>query len=97
MLIFAFIVDKLGEVYETPYGGLERWHMQLGEEDEEYMRWMRVARPADRPYCELTLEQVTLDPERVSGVAHGGARVEHACVTPVGGRRDPAGTHGAAQ
>jgi hypothetical protein len=37
MLIFAFIVDKLGEVYETPYGGLERWHMQLGEEDEEYM------------------------------------------------------------
>jgi hypothetical protein len=66
MVIFAFVVDKLGEVYETPYGGLERWHMQLGEEDEEYLRWLRVAQPGDRPYCELTLEQVTLDPERVS-------------------------------
>ncbi len=38
--------------------------MQLGEEDEGYLRWLRVA--GDRPYCELTLEQVTLDPERVS-------------------------------
>ncbi len=38
MVIFAFVVDKLEEVYETPYGGLERWHMQLGEEDEEYLR-----------------------------------------------------------
>ena len=101
MVIFAFIVDKLGEVYETPYGGLERWHMQLGEEDEEYLRWLRVAQPGDRPYCELTLEQVTLDPgesklihveiPRVqgladdgNGVAHCSARVEHACVPPVG-------------
>jgi len=66
MVIFAFVVDKLEEVYETPYGGLERWHMQLGEEDEGYLRWLRVAQPGDRPYCELTLEQVTLDPERVS-------------------------------
>jgi hypothetical protein len=24
MAIFAFVVDKLEEVYETPYGGLER-------------------------------------------------------------------------
>jgi hypothetical protein len=30
MLIFAFVVDTLEELYETPYGGLERWHMQLG-------------------------------------------------------------------
>jgi hypothetical protein len=40
--------------------------MQLGEEDEEYLRWLRVAQPGDRPYCELTLEEVTLGPERVS-------------------------------
>ncbi len=32
MIIFAFEVDKLEELYETPYGGLERWHLQLGEE-----------------------------------------------------------------
>jgi hypothetical protein len=100
MVIFAFVVDKLGEVYETPYGGLERWHMQLGEEDEEYLRWLRVAQPGDRPYCELTLEQVTLDPERVSRstwkflVCKGrqmtetvwltAVRAEHARVTSVG-------------
>ncbi len=30
MVIFAFVVDTLEELYETPYGGLERWHMQLG-------------------------------------------------------------------
>ncbi len=41
MVIFAFVVDKLEELYETPYGGLERWHMQLGEEDEGYLRWLR--------------------------------------------------------
>ena len=46
MVIFAFVVDKLGEIYETPYGGLERWHMQLGEEDEGYLRWLRVAKIA---------------------------------------------------
>jgi hypothetical protein len=40
--------------------------MQLGEEDEGYLRWLRVAQPGDRLYCELALEQVTLDPERVS-------------------------------
>jgi hypothetical protein len=66
MVIFAFVVDTLEELYETPYGGLERWHMQLGEEDEGYLRWLRVAQPGDRPTCELTLEAVTLDPERVS-------------------------------
>ncbi len=42
MVIFAFVVDKLEELYETPYGGLERWHMQLGEEDKGYLRWLRV-------------------------------------------------------
>ncbi len=46
MVIFAFEVDKLEELYETPYGGLERWHMQLGEEDEGYLRWLRVAQTA---------------------------------------------------
>ena len=40
--------------------------MQLGEEDEGYLQWLRVAHPGDRPYCELTLGEVTLDPERVS-------------------------------
>ncbi len=66
MVIFAFVMDTLEELYETPYGGLERWHMQLGEEDEGYLRWLRVAQLDDRPCCELTLEQVTLDPGRVS-------------------------------
>ncbi len=40
--------------------------MQLGEEDEGYLRWLRVAQPGDHPYCELTLGEVMLDPERVS-------------------------------
>ncbi len=40
--------------------------MQLGKEDEGFLRWLRVAQPGDRPHCELTLEEVTLDPERVS-------------------------------
>ncbi len=69
LIIYAFVVDTLEELYEsteTPYGGLERWHMQLGEEDEGYLRWLRVAQPDDRPCCELTLEEVALDPERVS-------------------------------
>jgi hypothetical protein len=66
LIIFAFVVDMLEELYETPNGGLQRWQMQLGEEDEGYLRWLRVAQPGDRPYCELTLEEVTLDPERVS-------------------------------
>ena len=46
MIIFAFVVDKLEEVYETPYGGLERWHLQLGEEDEGYLRWLRARKRA---------------------------------------------------
>jgi hypothetical protein len=62
LIIYAFVE----ELYETPDGGLQRWQMQLGEEDEGYLRWLRVAQPGDRPYCELTLEEVTLDPERVS-------------------------------
>jgi hypothetical protein len=66
LIIYAFVVDTLEELYETPYGGLERWHMQLGEEDEGYLRWLRVTQPGDRPFCELSLEEVTLDPERVS-------------------------------
>jgi hypothetical protein len=66
LIIYAFVVDTLEELYETPDGGLQRWQMQLGEEDEGYLRWLRVAQPGDRPYCELTLGDVTLDPERVS-------------------------------
>ncbi len=66
MIIYAFVVDTLEECYETPGDGLPRWQMQLGEEDEGYLRWLRVAQPDDRPHYELTLEEVTLDPERVS-------------------------------
>jgi hypothetical protein len=66
LIIYAFVVDMLEELYETPDGGLQRWQMQLGEEDEGYLRWLRVAQPGDRPFCELSLEEVTLDPERVS-------------------------------
>ncbi len=66
LVIYAFVVDTLEELYETPDGGLQRWQMQLGEEDEGYLRWLRVAQPGDRPFCELSLEEVTLDPERVS-------------------------------
>ncbi len=66
LIIYAFVVDTLEELYEMPDGGLQRWQMQLGEEDEGYLRWLRVAQPGDRPFCELSLEEVTLDPERVS-------------------------------
>jgi hypothetical protein len=66
MIIYAYVVDTLEECYETPGEGLQRWQMQLGEDDEGYLRWLRVAQPGDRPHYELTLEDVTLDPERVS-------------------------------
>jgi hypothetical protein len=66
LIIYAFVVDTLEELYETPDGGLQRWQKQLGEEDEGYLRWLRVAQPGDRPFNELSLEEVTLDPERVS-------------------------------
>jgi hypothetical protein len=65
LVIYAFVVDALEELYETPNGGLQRWQIQLGEEDEGYLRWLRVAQPGDRPFCELSLEKVTLDPESV--------------------------------
>ncbi len=66
MIIYAYVVDTLEECYETPGDGLQRWQMQLGKDDEGYLRWLRVAQPGDRPHYELTLEDVTLDPERVS-------------------------------
>ncbi len=66
LVICAFVVDTLKELYETPDGGLQSWQMQLGEEDEGYLRWLRVAQPGDRPFCELSRKEVTLDPERVS-------------------------------
>ncbi len=66
MVIYAYVVDALEEYYETPYGGLQRWQMQLGEDDNGFLQWLRVAQPGDRPCCELTLENVTLSPERVS-------------------------------
>ncbi len=37
MIIYAFVVDTLEECYETPGDGLQRWQMQLGEEDEGYL------------------------------------------------------------
>ncbi len=37
------MVDTLEEYYETPGDGLQRWQMQLGEEDEGFLRWLRVA------------------------------------------------------
>ncbi len=66
MVIYAYMVDALEEYYETPYGGLQRWQMQLGADDDGFLRWLRVAQPGDRPCCELTLDNVTLNPERVS-------------------------------
>ncbi len=38
LIIYAFVVDTLEEYYETPGDGLQRWQMQLGEEDEGYLR-----------------------------------------------------------
>ncbi len=58
------MVDALDECFEMP--GNERWQMQLGEEDEGYLRWLLVAQPGDCPHYELTLENVTLNPERMS-------------------------------
>jgi len=51
MVIYAFVVDTLEEFYETPDGGLQRWQMQLGEEDEGFCDgcgWhsQAIARPA---------------------------------------------------
>ena len=40
MIIYAYMVDTLEECYETPGDGLQRWQMQLGEEDERYLRWL---------------------------------------------------------
>jgi hypothetical protein len=40
LIIYAFMVDTLEEYYETPGNGLQRWQMQLGEEDEGYLRRM---------------------------------------------------------
>ncbi len=110
LIIYAFVVDTLEELYETPYGGLERWHMQLGEEVEGYLRWLRVAQPDDRPCCELTLEEVMLDLERVSRstwkflVCKGRQMTETVWLTavrawnmPVSRMSADAGAHGAAQ
>jgi hypothetical protein len=63
MVIFAFLVDALEEYYETLQGGLQRWQMQLGADDDGFLQWLRVAQPEDRLWCELTLDNVTLDPE----------------------------------
>ncbi len=66
MVMYAYVVDRLEEYYEAPDRGLQRWQMQLGEDDDGYLQWLRVAQPGDRPHYELTLESVTLNPERVS-------------------------------
>jgi hypothetical protein len=51
MVIYAFVVDTLEELYETPDGGLQRWQMQLGEEARDTCggcgwRSQAIARPA---------------------------------------------------
>jgi hypothetical protein len=66
MMVFAFVVDTLEEYCETPQGGLQKWQMQLGTDDDGFLPWVRVAQPEDRPWCELTLDRVTLNPEGVS-------------------------------
>ncbi len=66
MVIYAFVVDALEEYYETPHGGLQRWQMQLGADDDGFLQWLRVAQLGDRPCCKLTLDTVALNPERVS-------------------------------
>ncbi len=38
LIIYALVVDKMEEYYETPGDGLQRWQMQLGEEDEGFLR-----------------------------------------------------------
>jgi hypothetical protein len=58
MIIYAYVVDTLEECYETPGDGLQRWQMQLGEE-EGYLRWLQVAQPGDHPHYELTLEETS--------------------------------------
>jgi hypothetical protein len=45
MIIYAYVVDTLEECYETPGDCLQRWQMQLGEEDEGFLRWLQVAQP----------------------------------------------------
>ena len=50
MIIYVYVVDTLEEYYQTPGDGLQRWQMQLGEDDKGYLRWLRVAQPGDRPH-----------------------------------------------
>ncbi len=38
MVIYAYVVDALEEYYETAYGGLQRWQMQLGEDEDGYLQ-----------------------------------------------------------
>jgi hypothetical protein len=66
MMIYGFVVDKLEEYCEVPQGGLQRWQMQLGADDDGFLQWLRVAQPGDRLWCKLTLDGVTLNPEGVS-------------------------------
>jgi hypothetical protein len=34
MVIYAYVVDTMEECYKTPSDSLQRWQMQLGEEDK---------------------------------------------------------------
>jgi hypothetical protein len=43
MVIFGFVVDALKEYYEMSQGGLQRWQMQLGVDDDGFLPWFRVA------------------------------------------------------
>jgi hypothetical protein len=40
MMIFAFVVDALEEYCETPQGGLQRWQMQMGTDDDRFLPWL---------------------------------------------------------
>ncbi len=40
MVIYVYVVDALEEYYEAPHGGLQRWQMQLGADDDGFLQWL---------------------------------------------------------
>ncbi len=66
IVVHALVVDTLEEYCGMPQNSLQKWQMQLGTEDDEILPWLRVAQPGDRPWSELTLDRVTLNPDGVS-------------------------------
>jgi hypothetical protein len=49
VVIFAFVVDALEEYYETPQGGLQRWQMQLGADNNGFLPTVVASCAARRP------------------------------------------------